>query len=125
MVYGMRQHGQSETYQRVSNAQDVFLLNNTPGMWPVDGYPQLRHLPRMLQWWRPYGEKVYRMTRDAFKGYYDLMMENRRNGTERESFAKRFFEEAEEKYPHYDFDQRLFVGGGMIEAGNISRPWHT
>lgn len=118
MVYGMREHGQSETFQRVSNAQDVFLLNNTPGMWLVDGYPQLRKIPKMLQWWRPYGDKVYQMTRDAFKGYYDVMMDNRAKGIQKDSFATKFYEEADAKYPHYDFDQRLFVAGGIIEAGS-------
>jgi cytochrome P450 len=118
MVYGMREDGQSDTFQKVSNAQDIFLLNNTPGMWLVDGYPQLRKIPKFLQWWRPYGEQIYQMTRDAFKGYYDLMMDKKEKGTLNDSFAAKFYEEADSKYPHYSFDKRLFVSGGIIEAGS-------
>jgi cytochrome P450 len=118
MVYGERQTGQSELFNRVSNAQDEFLRNNVPGMWLVDGYPQLRHLPVWLQWWRPYGEKLYQQTVGAFRGYYDLMREKQQKGTQKDCFATKFYEEADEKYPQFDFDQRLFTCGGIIEAGS-------
>jgi len=118
MVYGDRQRGQSELFNRISNAQDEFLRNNVPGMWLVDGYPQLRRIPKFLQWWRPYGEHVYKETRDAFKGYYDLMIDNQAKGIRKDCFATQFYEEADSKYPNFDFDQRLFTCGGIIEAGS-------
>jgi cytochrome P450 len=118
MVYGERQRGRSELFQRVSDAQDEFLRNNTPGMWLVDGYPQLQKIPKALQWWRPYGEKVYKETVAAFKGYYDLMLEKQSNGTQKDCFATKFYAEADTKSPQFDFDQRLFTCGGIIEAGS-------
>jgi hypothetical protein len=87
-------------------------------MWIVDNYPQLRRLPTILQWWRPYGEKLYQFTRDSFKGYYDLMEENTKKGVQKECFATKFYREADKSYPQFDFDQRLFTTGGLIEAGS-------
>jgi cytochrome P450 len=118
MVYGIRQQGQSELFDAVSNAQDEFLRNNTPGMWLIDGYPQLGNLPKFLQWWRPYGEKVYNQTRDAFRAYYDLMLDNIAKGVQKDCFATKFYSEADSKYPQFDFDQRLFTTGGIVEAGS-------
>ena len=118
MVYGERQRKQSALFNKVSDMQDEFLRNNVPGMWLVDGYPQLRHIPRYLQWWRGYGEKVYNETVDAFRGYYDLMLDKQKEGTQKDCFATKFYAEADTKYPEFDFDQRLFTCGGIIEAGS-------
>jgi hypothetical protein len=41
---------------------DLFIGNQIPGKWIVDGYPQLAKLPKWLQWWRPYGEECYKET---------------------------------------------------------------
>ncbi|KAK5328815.1 hypothetical protein LTR93_002600 [Exophiala xenobiotica] len=119
MVYGVRQEGRSDLFQKVSDAQDEFLRNNVPGTWLVDDYPQLRHLPKLLQWWRPYGEKVYQFTRDAFNGYYDMMQDNIAKGIQAECFATKFYQESDAQGgPEFDFDQKLFTTGGLIEAGS-------
>lgn len=119
MIYGLRLKGQSELFQRVSDAQDEFLRNNVPGTWLVDDYPQLQKLPLWLQWWRPYGDRLYKFTRDAFKGYYDLMVENTEKGTQKECFATKFYKETDSKKGGaFDFDQKLFTTGGLIEAGS-------
>jgi cytochrome P450 len=119
MVYGQRLFGRSKLFDDVSDAQDEFLRNNIPGQWLVDTYPQIRHIPTFLQWWRPYGNKLFNYTRSAFKAYYDQMQENIKNGTQEECFATRFYQEktsGEEKF--FDFDQKLFATGGLIEAGS-------
>ncbi len=119
MIYGIRQKGHSELFQKVSDAQDEFLRNNVPGTWLVDDYPQLQKLPGFLQWWRPYGDKVYRTTRDAFKGYYELMVENTEKGIQKDCFATKFYKETDSKKGGgFDFDQKLFTTGGLIEAGS-------
>ena len=41
---------------------DLFISNQVPGKWLVDGYPQLAKLPKLLQWWRPYGEQCFNET---------------------------------------------------------------
>lgn len=115
MIYGIRQKGESELFNNVSNAQDEFLRNNTPGMWLVDSYPQLRRIPKVFQWWRAHGEGLYKATRDSFKGYYDLMEKNTEKGVQKECFATKFYREANTKF---DFDQKLFTTGGLIEAGS-------
>lgn len=117
MVYGERLQGQSDLFDKVSDAQDEFLRNNIPGQWLVDTYPQLRKIPTFLQWWRPYGNRVFQYTRSAFKGYYDLMQENIKKGTQKECFATKFYRE-EKSDDVFDFDQKLFATGGLIEAGS-------
>ncbi|KAI1611807.1 cytochrome P450 [Exophiala viscosa] len=119
MVYGVRQKGHSDLFQKVSDAQDEFLRNNVPGTWLVDDYPQLQKLPRYLHWWRSYGDKLFEITRDAFRGYYDLMVENTKKGTQKDCFATKFYAETESKKGgDFDFDQKLFTTGGLIEAGS-------
>lgn len=118
MVYGQRLLGRSEMFDRVSDAQDEFLRNNIPGQWLVDTYPQLRKIPTCLQWWRPYGNKLFRYTRDAFKAYYDLMQENIQKGIQEECFATGFYRDENKDDEVFDFDQKLFATGGLIEAGS-------
>jgi len=118
MVYGERERGRSALFTRVSDMQDEFLRNNVPGMWLVDGYPQLRRIPKALQWWRGYGDKVYNATVEAFRGYYSLMLDKQSKGIQKDCFATKFYAEADTKYPQFDFDQRLFTCGGIIEAGS-------
>lgn len=118
MVYGQRLLGRSKLFDCVSEAQDEFLRNNIPGQWLVDSYPQLRRIPKCLQWWRSYGDKVFRQTRDAFKAYYDPMQENIQRGIQEPCFATGFYANETEDDDVFDFDQKLFATGGLIEAGS-------
>ncbi|OIW35202.1 cytochrome P450 [Coniochaeta ligniaria NRRL 30616] len=118
VIWRARLLGKSELFDRVSDAQDEFLRNNIPGQWLVDSYPQLRLIPKFLQWWRPYGDRVFRYTRDAFKAYYDLMQENMRKGIQRPCFATGLYDDETEDDDVFDFDQKLFATGGLIEAGS-------
>lgn len=120
MVFGVREHGHSDLFQNLSNAQDIFLRNMQPGMWLVDAFPQLRNLPKCLQWWRPYGNRMYEYTRNAFKGYYDLMQSNTDKGIQPECFSTKFYRDPTKSAWVNDFDAKLFVTGGLIEAGSDS-----
>src|SRR5579862_978707 len=117
MVYGIRD-GVTDRFTNVSAVLDELLRNNTPGMWLVDGYPQLRYLPKPLQWWRPTAEKVYQQARDSFMAYYELMEKNIAAGTQKDCFALKFYAEADAENSMFDFDQRLFTIGGILQAGS-------
>lgn len=41
---------------------ELFLEEQQPGKNPVDGFPILEELPKLLQWWRPRGEAVFEKT---------------------------------------------------------------
>jgi cytochrome P450 len=117
MVYGIRE-GVTDRFTNVSAVLDELLRNNTPGMWLVDGYPQLRYLPKFLQWWRPTAEKVYQQARDSFMAYYELMEKNIATGKQKDCFALKFYTEADADNSMFDFDQRLFTIGGILQAGS-------
>lgn len=62
---------------------------------------------------------MYKETRAAFKGYYDLMERNAAAGHQNECFATRFYREVDtSKSVWFYFDQKLFTAGGLIEAGS-------
>src|ERR1700733_2704625 len=117
MVYGIRE-GVTQRLTNVSAFLYEALRNNAPGMWLVDGYPQLRYLPKFLQWWRPFAEKAYQQARDSFMEYYNLMETNIAAGTQKDCFALKFYAEADADNSMFDFDQRLFTIGGILQAGS-------
>ena len=38
---------------------DLFMGNQVSGKWIIDRYPRLAKLRKWLQWWRPYGERIF------------------------------------------------------------------
>jgi hypothetical protein len=62
VVFGRRTMTEDADVEALFRTIDLFMSNQTPGKWIVDGYPQLAKLPKWLQWWRPYGEKCFNET---------------------------------------------------------------
>jgi hypothetical protein len=68
VVFGRRTMTEDADVEALFRTIDLFMSNQVPGKWIVDGYPQLAKLPRWLQWWRPYGEQCFKET----VGYFPL-----------------------------------------------------
>jgi hypothetical protein len=62
VVFGRRTMTEDSDVEALFRTIDLFLSNQVPGKWIVDGYPQLAKIPNFLQWWRPYGEQCFRET---------------------------------------------------------------
>ena len=62
VVFGRRTMADDEDVEALFRTIDMFIGNQVPGKWIVDGYPQLAKLPKWLQWWRPYGEQCFNET---------------------------------------------------------------
>jgi hypothetical protein len=62
VVFGRRTMTEDADVEALFRTIDLFIGNQVPGKWIVDGYPQLAKLPKWLQWWRPYGEECYKET---------------------------------------------------------------
>jgi hypothetical protein len=62
VVFGRRTMTEDNDVDALFRTIDLFVSNQFPGTWIVDGYPQLAKLPKFLQWWRPYGEGIFRET---------------------------------------------------------------
>ena len=62
VVFGRRTMTEDADVEALFRTIDLFIGNQIPGKWIVDGYPQLAKLPKWLQWWRPYGEQCFNET---------------------------------------------------------------
>jgi hypothetical protein len=62
VVFGRRTMTEDPDVDALFKTIDLFLGNQGPGKWIVDGYPILAKLPKRMQWWRPYGEQAYNET---------------------------------------------------------------
>jgi len=64
IVFGRRSVlGDPHTIELLEN-NEVMTRNIKPGANLVDGFPWLAELPKVLQWWRPRGEAIFRKTRE-------------------------------------------------------------
>jgi len=64
VVFGRRSLLDDKDVVELFNTVDLFLENQQPGVNVVDAFPGLVKLPKWLQWWRPRGEKIFRLTRE-------------------------------------------------------------
>jgi hypothetical protein len=62
VIFGRRTMSEDPDVDALFKTIDLFMSNQVPGKWIVDGYPQLAKLPKWLQWWRPYGEDCFKET---------------------------------------------------------------
>lgn len=116
VVFGRRSLLDDPEVVELFETIEMFLENQQPGVNIVDGFPILDRLPKVLQWWRPRGEMVFQKTRRVYKRELDRVMENMKEGTERECFATDFLKTKEVQL--MDETQRLFVMGTLMEAGS-------
>jgi hypothetical protein len=62
VIFGRRTMTEDQDVEALFHTIDLFMSNQVPGKWIVDGYPQLAKLPKWMQWWRPYGEDCFNET---------------------------------------------------------------
>jgi cytochrome P450 len=95
---------------------EYFLGNQRPGKWMVQTYPQLAKLPKVLQWWRPYGEKLFNDTITTYRSFYKSFQEALDQGIQKDCFPTNFFAVADDF--GFSKDQQMFAAGTLIEAGS-------
>jgi hypothetical protein len=119
VVFGRRTMTHDADVKALFRTIDLFIGNQIPGKWIVDGYPQLAKLPTWLQWWRPYGEQCFQETVGVYRKFYKQFQKGLDEGIQRDCFATKFFEVADDF--GFDQDQQMFVAGTLIEAGMYPR----
>ena len=83
----------------------------------VDWFPELDKLPRRLQLWRPYWEKIDRWNHDIYRSWWDPVVQQIRDGTPPPSFVRDVLLNPESKYTGSDQDA-MYVAMQLIEAGS-------
>lgn len=63
VVFGRRSVLDDPDVAELFETIEDFLENQQPGKNLVDGFQFLNKLPKVLQWWRPRGEKMFQKTR--------------------------------------------------------------
>lgn len=63
VVFGTRSSLDNPDVAALFETVEMFLQQQQPGVNIVDGFPILAKLPKVLQWWRPRGERAFHITR--------------------------------------------------------------
>ncbi|KAG7054384.1 cytochrome P450 [Colletotrichum scovillei] len=116
VVFGRRSTLDDPDVVELFETLELFLENQQPGVNIVDAFPVLEKIPRVLQWWRPRGERVFHKTAKVYKREIAKMEEQMANGTQRECFGTDFLNTEEVKT--MTEVQKLFVFGTLMEAGS-------
>ena len=64
VVFGTRSTLDDPEVVALFETIEMFLEEQQPGKNVVDGFPILATLPKVLQWWRPRGERIFNITRE-------------------------------------------------------------
>jgi hypothetical protein len=72
VVFGRRTQTHDPDVEKLFRTIELFMGNQMPGKWIVDGYPQLAKLPKFMQWWRPYGERAFKETVGSKLPFHNL-----------------------------------------------------
>lgn len=138
VVFGRRSMLDDTDLVDLFETQDLFLENQQPGVNIVDAFPIFDKLPRVLQWWRPRGEKIFQKTFkyvsthtrhkitcsqtttdilffSVYRREVLKLQERLKQGTQKPCFATDFLDSPEAK--RMSETQRLFVFGTLMEAG--------
>ncbi|SPO07785.1 probable cytochrome P450 [Cephalotrichum gorgonifer] len=116
VVFGRRSMLDDPDVIELFETLELFLENQQPGVNIVDAFPILDKLPKVLQWWRPRGQRIFEQTVNVYKRELDRMEEKMANGTQRECFGTDFIKTEEVK--NMTEVQKLFVFGTLMEAGS-------
>jgi hypothetical protein len=98
-----------------------------PGKNLVDSYPVLANLPKPLQWWRPRGEKIHKLSCRSYSHFQNEMLQKIEAGSAKDCFGKMVNEKKGEL--GFDDKQAMFVGrlmssclltagASVVEAGS-------
>jgi len=87
------------------------------GLSTIDWFPELDRLPRLLQFWRPYWEKLDKWNYDIYRSWWVPVKEAIANGSAPPSFVRDVLLSEETKYIGNDQDA-MYVALQLIEAGS-------
>lgn len=62
VVFGRRSTLDDPDVVELFETLELFLENQQPGVNIVDAFPVLDKIPKVFQWWRPRGERVFQKT---------------------------------------------------------------
>ncbi|KIV77300.1 hypothetical protein PV11_09107 [Exophiala sideris] len=91
----------------------------SPSIYSAPDYiPWLNYLPKPLQWWRPYGEDLFKRTLQIYKQEVDGYMEKQKTGQAQPCFAGDIIEGTAKKEFQLDETEKLMVFSTILEAGS-------
>jgi cytochrome P450 len=103
-----------KVYKVVNNMQNYA----SPGMWMVDTFPSLQHLPQWLFGnWRDFGRKCVEHDAPIYLALWEQLKKETREGTAKQCFCKDFYESDPEKQG-FDTLHAAYQCGGLVEAGS-------
>lgn len=117
IVFGTRSSLDDPEVVALFETLEMFLEEQQPGRNVVDGFPVLANLPKILQWWRPRGERIFKITREVYKKQLDRVRDRIKKGVQKDCFAVDFLKSTDND-PFFNETQRLFVLGTLMEAGS-------
>ncbi|PVH78054.1 cytochrome P450 [Cadophora sp. DSE1049] len=117
VVFGTRSSLDDPEVVALFETIEMFLEEQQPGKNVVDGFPILANLPKILQWWRPRGERIFNITREVYKKQLDNVRDRIKKGIQKDCFAVDFLKSTDND-PFFNETQRLFVLGTLMEAGS-------
>ncbi|KAK3326931.1 cytochrome P450 [Cercophora scortea] len=117
VVFGRRSSLDDPHVVELFETLELFLENQQPGVNIVDAFPVLdKIIPKMLQWWRPRGNKIFEKTAHVYRREVDMLEDKIKNGTAKRCFGTDFLKTDEVK--KMTEVQKLFVFGTLMEAGS-------
>ncbi|EXJ57750.1 uncharacterized protein A1O5_12540 [Cladophialophora psammophila CBS 110553] len=84
----------------------------------ADFVPWLNYLPKPLQWWRSYGEDLFKRTLDIYKQEVDAYIVKMKNGQANPCFAADIIQGTAKKEFILGEHEKLMVFSTLLEAGS-------
>jgi cytochrome P450 len=101
--------------QDLQNAVTFFA--GSIGRSVVDWFPDMAKLPRFLQAWRPYWERLGQWNYELYSRWYNPVKAQVENGTAPPSFVRDYFMHPDARFQG-DSDDLMYVAMQLVEAGS-------
>ncbi|VUC26362.1 unnamed protein product [Clonostachys rosea] len=118
MVYGRRTKLGDPNVDRIIDTNNEIMKMFEPGSSLIDAFPFLAYipLPRSIQPWRWWGDRVFEASKRNFIEEYEGLMEREAQGKHVTCFMSEFMRNGRDKA--LDYESTVFLGGSLIEAGS-------
>ncbi|KPM39839.1 hypothetical protein AK830_g6731 [Neonectria ditissima] len=119
VIFGRRaQLGDEQLTKMLKLMAEFAELLFSPTKNICDLFTWLNHLPKPLQWWRPYGEDLLQRTLDIYRREVDALSERVSNGTAKPCFATALLEGTSKKEFDLTETEKLMIFSTLLEAGS-------
>lgn len=115
IALGERPHKSSEELEDMQNAVTFFV--GSIGRSVIDWFPDLAKLPRFLQPWRPYWERLGQWNYELYSKWYNPVKAKVDKGTAPPSFVRDYLMHPDTRFKG-DSDDLMYVAMQLIEAGS-------